>query len=167
MERHHLGRHAPGHYRTADPPRAPQALPAHRRLHVLLWLVPYEWRLPFAIRIHHIMRPDADPYLHDHPWAWRTIVLRGWYLEEDVFGTPQLRRAGETRAASAETLHRIDRVSEGGVWTLFITGRKCNAWGFVVPGNGMPRKVYHQNYISENGRGELHGEPVRADGGVQ
>ena len=39
-----------------------------------------DW-LPSA-RIHHIMRPDSDRHLHDHPWNARTIVLGGWYAEE-------------------------------------------------------------------------------------
>jgi hypothetical protein len=40
----------------------------------------FEW-LP-SIRVHHILRPDIDRDLHDHPWNARTIVLRGWYKEE-------------------------------------------------------------------------------------
>jgi hypothetical protein len=117
------------------------------------WLVPPTWRLPFCIRIHHILRADADPYLHDHPFDWRTIILDGWYREEDVFGTMRLRLAGDTRAASAETLHRIDEVSEGGVWTMFIIGKRRNEWGFMV---GNPsRKIHWREYVSPNDRGEI------------
>jgi hypothetical protein len=114
------------------------------------WIVPYSWGWPFAARIHHIKRPDADPFLHDHPWNWRTIILSGSYVEEDVFGKLHRRSEGETRYATAETLHRIDEVSEGGVWTLFITYRKRNSWGFMV---GDPsRKIYWREYESGNGR---------------
>jgi hypothetical protein len=117
------------------------------------WLVPFTWKLPFSIRIHHIKREDADPYLHAHPWNWRTIVLHGWYFEEDVFGLTRVRRRGDTRAASAETFHRISQVSRDGVWTLFIMGRKRNRWGFMT---GNPaRKVYYRDYVSTNGRGDL------------
>ena len=35
-----------------------------------------------TIRIHHITRPDADPELHDHPWNFVSLVLKGWYEEE-------------------------------------------------------------------------------------
>lgn len=114
------------------------------------WLIPYTWEWPVAIRINNILRPDADPYLHDHPWPWRTIVLRGWYLEEDVFGRFQLRQAGYTGGNSAETMHRIDEVSRGGVWTLFFSFRKSNDWGFMV---GNPaRKIYYRDYESTNNR---------------
>lgn len=121
-------------------------------------LVPYEWRWPFAIRIHRILREDLDPYLHDHPFDWRTIVIQGWYVEEDIFGVRHLRSAGHTAAQPAEAWHRIDQVSPGGVWTIFITGpkenrrgEKRNRWGFLT---GLPaRKTHYREYRSENGRG--------------
>jgi hypothetical protein len=121
------------------------------------WLLPMSWNLPFTIRVHHILLPDADPYLHDHPWNWRTIILRGWYFEEDVFGLKHRRLEGFTGGNTAETFHRIDRVSPGGVWTLFIMGRRRNAWGFMHC--DPARKTYYQEYVSVNSRGELV-EPV-------
>ncbi|HEY1898617.1 MAG TPA: hypothetical protein VGG49_02380 [Steroidobacteraceae bacterium] len=117
------------------------------------WVVPQTWGLPFAIRLHHIVRSDADPYVHDHPWNWRTVILYGWYEEEDVEGIKRIQLEGDTRAATSETFHRINSVSTGGVWTFFIMGRRTNRWGFMV---GCPaRKVYYRDYVSENDRGEL------------
>lgn len=117
------------------------------------WLVPEYWRLPFAIRVHLIKREDLDPYLHDHPWNWRTIILDGWYHEEDEFGVVHHRTTGSTRGATAETLHRIAAVPTTGVWTLFITGRRRNRWGFIVPHvGGAPRKIFWREYESPNNR---------------
>jgi hypothetical protein len=114
------------------------------------WLVPESWGLPFAIRINHIRKPDADPYLHDHPWNWRTVILNGWYTEELDDGEQKFRWVGDTRAGNAHELHRIIRVADEGVWTLFITGKRFNHWGFMV---GDPaRKISHQDYVSPNGR---------------
>lgn len=112
------------------------------------WIVPFTRWLPFSIRVHHILRPDGDLDLHDHPWNWRTIIMRGWYIEEDVFGDRRARVAGDTTRRSAETFHRITAVSEGGVWTLFIMGRKSNRWGFMT--GSPPRKVYYRDYLSAN-----------------
>lgn len=35
-----------------------------------------------SIRLHHICRPDHDRDLHNHPFSYRTFILRGWYSEE-------------------------------------------------------------------------------------
>lgn len=114
------------------------------------WLVPERWGLPFAIRINHIRRPDADPYLHDHPWNWRTVVLHGWYIEEAETGEKIFRRIGDTQARRAHEHHRIDRVGDEGAWTLFITGKRAKSWGFMV---GNPaRKIDYRDYSSPNGR---------------
>jgi hypothetical protein len=104
-------------------------------------LIPKPW-MPFSIRIHHIVRPDSDRDLHDHPFDYRTIILRGYYFEEDIYGTRHLRHVGDTVKARAQTFHRIDSVSDGGVWTLFIMGRRINGWGFLVDGHKVPYRKY-------------------------
>lgn len=99
-----------------------------------------------SIRIHRIMREDRDRHLHDHPWNARTFILRGWYIEE----RPHLfwrtcfitRTAGDTAALGFGQYHRINEVSEGGVWTLFVTGRKRGTWGFLVDGVKVPWRKY-------------------------
>jgi hypothetical protein len=112
-------------------------------------VVPFSWKLPFAVRLHHILRADVGRDQHDHPWDWRTIILDGWYIEEDVFGSGRVMGHSpmntRTDAKSAETFHRITDVSEGGVWTLFITGKYRNKWGFMT--GSPPRKIYYRNYF--------------------
>lgn len=122
------------------------------------WLVDRKLRLPFCVRIHNIKRADADYALHDHPANYRTFILFGSYVEEDVFGVKRQRIAGDTAYGVAERFHRIDSVSYGGVWTLFILYRnQPDEWGFMVSRpNGEPRKVPWQEYMSPNDRGELH-----------
>jgi hypothetical protein len=108
-----------------------------------------EW-LP-SVRIHHIQRPDSDRHLHDHPWNARTIILRGWYQEElpaTVFmdGSRsrnfRSRRAGDTGRLLFGEYHRIECISDGGVWTLFITWRYRGTWGFNVDGRKVPWREY-------------------------
>ena len=96
---------------------------------------------PWSIRIHHIKRPDMDRDLHDHPWSARTIILHGWYVEERLFTERTLIR-GQTSLIKHNHFHRIDRVSPGGVFTLFITGKKVNSWGFLVNGVKVPWREY-------------------------
>lgn len=127
---------------------------------------------PWSIRVHHIMRPDADRDLHDHPWNARTVILRGWYREQRLLAaddplltaalikTAELRenfdgpfqateyidrRPGDTAQLKHGEYHRIDEVSPDGVYTLFITSRWKGDWGFLV--NGV--KVAWREYIGE------------------
>ncbi len=115
-----------------------------------------------SVRIHHICRADQDRDLHDHPWNARTFVLRGWYTEERPWGALSEREAlaadgtapdhadraifhrvsGYTGRLLFGQYHRIRTVSGGGVWTLFITGRKRGAWGFDVNGQKVPWRTY-------------------------
>jgi hypothetical protein len=37
--------------------------------------------IPFCSRIHHILRSDTDRHLHDHPWYYLTVILKGGYWE--------------------------------------------------------------------------------------
>lgn len=40
------------------------------------------FRVPrFGIYLHHLLRSDYDRALHDHPWPFISIVLRGGYWE--------------------------------------------------------------------------------------
>ncbi|MEE4332257.1 hypothetical protein V2J70_02050 [Pseudomonas alliivorans] len=131
----------------------------------------FRW-CPWSIRVHHIMRPDADRDLHDHPWNARTVILRGWYREQRLLAaddplltaaliqTAELRqsfdgpfqateyidrRPGDTARLNHGEYHRIDEVSPGGVYTLFITSRWKGDWGFLV--NGV--KVAWREYTGE------------------
>lgn len=123
------------------------------------------WRkLMPSVRVHHIMRPDNDRDLHDHPWNARTIILRGGYREErpmarvstedllrygsDVHQVGEqnrvvlTRQAGYTGRLLFGQYHRISEVSAGGVWTVFITWRKRGTWGFEVDGKKVPWRTY-------------------------
>lgn len=124
------------------------------------------WWFPWSFRIHHIMRPDEDRDLHDHPWNARTIILRGWYTEErlepashvDMLKPGPLlwleepdylfklsmrtRSPGDTARLNHGEYHRIDQVSPGGVITLFITSKWRGDWGFLVNGVKVPWRTH-------------------------
>ncbi len=101
--------------------------------------MPKPW-MPFSVRVHHIVRPDADRHLHDHPFNFRTL-LQGWNVELRPDGGRTI-TAGETYRAPATRWHRISQLSEGGVWSLFIMGRRVNDWGFLVDGEKVPWREY-------------------------
>lgn len=105
------------------------------------WLLPYgETRyrarrhMP-AVLLHRIHRPDHDRAMHDHPWWFVTIVLRGGYVERrDVNGLVQVqyRRAGRWAFRRATDLHTIASVEEN-TWTVCVVGPKRREWGFMGP----------------------------------
>lgn len=111
------------------------------------WLLKPSSFLPFSIRIHHILRRDNDRAPHNHPWAFRTIILHGWYDEclTQADGSESVTRMlpGMTQARSTSDYHRITEVSEGGVWTLFIMRRKSGEWGFASKGGFVHWTEYH------------------------
>lgn len=113
------------------------------------WLIPERTDSDFAVRLHHILREDRDRHLHDHPWEFRSIILRGWYVEEylgdDGVVHERIWRAGDTYVAPKGYYHRITRVSPGGVRTLFITRRRLTGWGFLVEGEHIDSKAYGVN----------------------
>jgi len=118
------------------------------------------WWWPWSVRVHHIMRADADRDLHDHPWNARTVILRGWYREERLVPNNPMalkvlgfssdaqtreridRRAGDTALLAHGEYHRIDEVPQEGVYTLFITGPWQGMWGFLVNGVKVPWRKY-------------------------
>jgi hypothetical protein len=100
--------------------------------------------IALSARVHHIMQPDQDRHLHDHPWNARTFILRGWYKEVREDGQEILRSAGETACLNFGEYHRITEISEGGVHTLFVTGKFKGVWGFKVDGNKVPFWEYRK-----------------------
>jgi hypothetical protein len=94
----------------------------------------WTWR----VLLHRIELPDTDRHLHDHPWAFASIVLVGGYIEErpSVHGTPwaqmSWRRPWTFAFRRASALHRIRHV-EPGTWTLIICGPRRREWGYGTP----------------------------------
>lgn len=101
-----------------------------------------------SIRLHKIMRPDQDRHLHDHPWNARTFILRGHYCEMRSDGEYRGLHAGDTATIRFGEYHAITSISEGGVWTLFVTGKYRGTWGFLV--NGV--KVQWRTYLGLKGK---------------
>ncbi len=96
------------------------------RLHVLKT----PW---FAICIHWLLKPDPEPYLHDHPVSFLSIILRGGYTEQrkHMFWHPVTRhhRWFNWITASSHDSHTITAVRPHTV-TLCLMGPKKRTWGF-------------------------------------
>lgn len=91
------------------------------------------------IYVHRFLQSDDARALHDHPWSWRTIVLKGQYREytpadpSNPSGLLKSRVVIEGsigRRRKAFECHRVELIEGDPVTTLFITGRKEREWGF-------------------------------------
>ena len=101
------------------------------------------------VYLHQFLRDDDDRALHDHPWAWCSILLRGGYIEHTIeqggIHRRLLREAPSIKISGPRRAHRVELLADGVTrryaagapcWTLFITGPRVRAWGFHCPERG-------------------------------
>ena len=123
------------------------------------WVIRRRWNLP-SVRLHWILKPDNARDLHSHPFHFRTIILRGWYMQE-VPGKYWPSQKNDTRLVKMRPgmqstcgygqFHRITQVSKGGCWTLFIMwGGKRKDWGFMTKNGYVPAAEYKGTYKVEH-----------------
>jgi len=122
---------------------------------------------PFNITLHKVMVSDED-VLHDHPWSYATLILKGGYYEHipvyndttgGVVGATRVWRGpGHFRFRKADDLHWLELAkdkdgNEIPCWSLFYMGKKEKEWGFL-PFNGKGeleergyRWVHNEQYL--------------------
>ena len=97
-------------------------------------------RFPFNVFLHKFLKSDPDD-VHDHPWPYATLILKGGYNEWLPQFDNQGRKIGEIavwrgpghfRVCSANSFHRIELDPGITAWTLFMPGAKQREWGFLV-----------------------------------
>lgn len=109
------------------------------------YLIRWRFECPaFSVRLHHWLAPDDDRAPHDHPWSFRTFVLKGGYLDSSPSGDVHL-KAPATRRVPAEHQHTV-YPDPGGCWTIIVTGPKVRDWGFWVKGKFKKANKYFLTY---------------------
>ena len=108
---------------------------------------------PFNIFIHKFLKSDPDD-VHDHPWPYATLILKGGYYEwvpqfnsaGQKIGEQRMRRGpGHFRVCSATSYHRIELCEGVTPWTLFMPGPHKREWGFLVKN----KWIHNDNYLEE------------------
>lgn len=99
---------------------------------------------PFNLLLHTIVRSD-DPYYHDHPWDYTTIILKGGYWEHTpIFDDKSGKIIGDNRkwrgpgsiiSRKSTDFHWLEMGPAPAV-TLFIPKKRCREWGFVDSDTG-------------------------------
>lgn len=85
---------------------------------------------PFNITLHKIVLSD-DPVMHDHPWPFLTIILKGGYWEHTPKGKTW-RGPGSIIWRKANELHWLELDQDKPATTLFFMGPQQREWGFIV-----------------------------------
>ncbi len=95
----------------------------------------------FAIYIHKIYNADKDPFCHNHPWNFFSVILKGGYIEKQIekwinadffkhldykYETKKFLSLGW---GSRAFFHKIDRMIAPTTTLFFTFGRKSR-WGF-------------------------------------
>lgn len=113
---------------------APDVTDPSRTYLVRLRIVQVPW---FGLYLHRFDRPDPRSTLHDHPWSFVSVVLRGGYVERrlnplnmQVNEERRVRRANVMRTHDAHAITALLRVP---TWTLLLVGPRRRAWGYWEP----------------------------------
>lgn len=97
-------------------------------------------RFPFNVFLHKFLKGDPDD-VHDHPWPYATLILKGGYYEwvpvfnalgEKINEIQHWRGPGHFRICSPTSYHRIELKEGVTAWTLFMPGPQKREWGFLV-----------------------------------
>lgn len=118
------------------------------KLHFKRWqLLKTKW---FTIYIHGIYHKDEDAHLHNHPWNFCNVILKGMYTEETNTGTI-LQKPFKCNKRNGSDYHKIKDVHTNVVYTLFIIGSERRDWGYLVNG----RFIQHEDYRKLKREGKL------------
>lgn len=95
--------------------------------------------LPFDAVIHHFTGKDRGSP-HNHPFSFRTYLLKGSYIEriytinnDGSYQTEVIhRKEGTTHHVKADTIHEIIDLPDGECWTMILPERKVQESGFFL-----------------------------------
>jgi hypothetical protein len=108
---------------------------------------------PFNLFLHKFLKGDPDD-VHDHPWPYATLILKGGYYEwipefnslgQKIGEIRHWRGPGSFRTASANTYHRVELKEGVTAWTLFMPGPHKREWGFLVDN----KWIHNEKYLVE------------------
>ena len=113
---------------------------------------------PFNIFLHKFLKSDPDD-VHDHPWPYATLILKGGYWEwiplfdeqgKKVNEIAHWRGRGHFRISKATSYHRIELDPDVTCWTLSMPGPQRKEWGFPVRNKWIPNEQYLQQRKLQN-----------------
>lgn len=106
----------------------------------------------FNIYIHNILQSDRDEDMHDHPFDFKSVILKGSYTEK-FCRAPNFDQVetctyypGDVVEHKAEDCHKITLNSLfQSVWTLVFTSGRNREWGYLTKHGWCWHKKYRTN----------------------
>jgi hypothetical protein len=99
----------------------------------------------FAVYLHRLGTPDSRPTLHDHPWSFVSIILRGGYVEHRLnlhARTVERKHRRHINIMRRDDAHSIESLDRTPTWTLLFVGRRRREWGYWRPIVGSSRGAW-------------------------
>jgi hypothetical protein len=93
--------------------------------------------------LHCFHASNPEPYTHDHPWSFWSLILAGGYFEH-TGGRRFWRGPLRLLRMPADHQHRVELPKGRKSWSLVWTGPRTRSWGFVCPGRGWIPWRRHQ-----------------------
>lgn len=118
----------------------------------------------FSVKLHHILQSD-DACLHDHPWPFISIILKGGYWEhapvlEDWYCALPDKISMQIQVWDTERKwykpfsiirrpalwrHRLELPNKNTCWSLVLTGKPIREWGFWTKQGWVNHEQYDQS----------------------
>lgn len=99
----------------------------------------------WSLKLHVFLRSDQDEELHDHPWAFWSLIIAGGYWEQTETRLIQ-RRCGSLAYRPATHKHRVilanDKWGPVPCATIVLTRPGDREWGFWKGGKFIPWKEF-------------------------
>lgn len=112
---------------------------------------------PFYGVIHRITETDSEESIHDHPFPFTSLVLKGSYIEKRYIITGNNtysemiieRKEGSYHQVAASTVHQIIELPEGECWTFIVPGKHVDReWGFYKFGDEILHRFHNEPEFS-------------------
>jgi hypothetical protein len=130
-----------------------------------------------GLYIHRLDKPDPRPTLHDHPWPFLSLVMRGGYREDFAAcsgcdrASPAVRRRtrswppGSVHRMRKTDTHTITSLRRSPTWTLVLVGRRHPepSWGYRedtgwTPWDEHPHATEFANALAQRQRASSQAE---------
>ena len=107
------------------------------------FLTPRTWHL--KLFLHVIYKPDSDRSLHDHPWSFWNMILKGGYIEDEGNGKFTYRLPFSVKKKEYDKFHSVFFLFSK-TWTLVLAGKAIQVWGFQTDKG----KISWRDYLNKS-----------------